>query len=327
MAKGFVHGLIRAGGSLLASGGERGQLAILYYHRVLAAPDPMMPDEVDEARFNWQMELLASCFNVLPLREAVARLRAGSLPARAACVTFDDGYADNCEIALPILRRWGLSATFFVSTGFLGGGCMWNDAIFAAVRRARGPALDLRGLGFEAFPVNTDAERRRAATTLVRVLKYLPPHERERNVSRLLAEAGLSAPRDLMMQPAQVRKLHEAGMEVGGHTVSHPILARLPAEAARAEIAAGRAALETIIGAPVRLFAYPNGAPNVDYTAEHAAMVAECGFEAAVSTARGAATRATPLFQLPRFTPWDMQPARFGARLLANYLHTSPAIA
>lgn len=323
----LVLGLIRGGGGLLAAGGARGRLTILYYHRVLAAPDPLMPDEVDHARFDWQMGLLASCFNVLPLREAVTRLADDSLPPRAASVTFDDGYADNCEIALPILRKWGLRATFFVATGFLGGGCMWNDAVFSAIRHVRGPVFDLRCLGLDAYPVTTVTERRRAATSLIRVHKYFPSEERERRVSQILAEAGLSTPRDLMMQPGQVRKLYASGMDVGGHTVNHPILARLPADTARAEISEGKAALESIIGAPVHLFAYPNGAPNVDYTAEHARMVADCGFVAAVSTARGAATRSTSIFQLPRFTPWDRRPARFGARLLANYLRTSPSIA
>ena len=116
----------------------------------------------------------------------------------------------------------------------------------------------------------------------------------------------------------QVRQLHQAGMEIGGHTVNHPIIARLPAPAARQEIADGKAALEAMIGAPVRLFAYPNGKPGQDYQAEHVAMVKQLGFDAAVSTSWGAARAGSDLFQLPRFTPWDRDQLRFTLRMMKN---------
>jgi hypothetical protein len=83
---------------------------------------------------------------------------------------------------------------------------------------------------------------------------------------------------------------------------------------------AGRVALEKITGAPVRLFAYPNGRPLRDYRPEHAAMAREVGFDAAVSAAWGAARAGDDLFQLPRFTPWDRPNWRFGLRLAANRL-------
>jgi hypothetical protein len=95
----------------------------------------------------------------------------------------------------------------------------------------------------------------------------------------------------------------------------------LTAAAAREEFASGRQALERIVGAPVPLFAYPNGKPGTDYRAEHVAMVRELGFEGAVSTAWGADPRHDDLFQLPRFTPWDRTPARFVLRLARNLLN------
>ena len=112
-------------------------------------------------------------------------------------------------------------------------------------------------------------------------------------------------------------------MEIGGHTVTHPILARLPSSAARTEIVQGREQLESLLGAPVTLFAYPNGKPGQDYLPEHVAMVRELGFSAAVATAWGAASATTDAWQLPRFTPWDKTPARFMVRLLWNYRQAS----
>ena len=107
-------------------------------------------------------------------------------------------------------------------------------------------------------------------------------------------------------------------MEIGGHTITHPILARIDAAEAEREIAGGKAELEAILGEKVELFAYPNGKPVEDYTAEHVAIARRVGFRAAVTTSWGAGRRTSDPFQLPRFTPWDRAPARFALRLLLN---------
>src|SRR5438132_14199218 len=83
----------------------RGKLPILIYHRVLREPDPIFTDAVDAQRFDAQMRWLTGLFKVIALGEGVDLLQKGSLPPGAACVTFDDGYADNAEVALPILLR------------------------------------------------------------------------------------------------------------------------------------------------------------------------------------------------------------------------------
>lgn len=317
--------LLRWAASLASPAGPRARLAILIFHRVLPQPDALLEEEPDAARFDWQMRVLAEHFNVLPLGEASARLAAGTLPARAVAITFDDGYADNAAVALPILQRHGLTATFFVSTGYLGGGMMFNDRIIEALRRAPGPALELSAHGLGCHPVGSVGERRRAVAAVIRAIKHRPPEERSRLADAVVEACGVSLPDDLMMRPEQVRELHRAGMEVGGHTVSHPILAKLPADAARAEIAQGRAALEAIIGDRVNLFAYPNGRPGQDYLPEHVKMVAGMGFSAAVSTRWGAAGGGSPQFELPRFTPWDRTPARFAARLIGTCMQKVPA--
>lgn len=305
----------------LSPGGANARLSVLIFHRVLRAPDPLFPDEVDAARFKQLCGWARQWFNVLPLQQAIARLREGSLPPRALAITFDDGYADNHDVALPILQAAGLSATFFVATGFLNGGRMWNDTLIEAVRAARLPALDLSAAGIpglDTLPLSTLAERRAGVMTLIRGCRYLPPAQRAQAVQAVAQAAGAALPDDLMMRDAQVRALHRAGMGVGGHTVNHPILARLDAAAARQEIAQGKAQLECILQAPVPLFAYPNGRPDEDYRAEHVQMVREAGFEAAVSTAWGSAGRDGDPYQLPRFTPWDRRRWAFGLRMGRN---------
>jgi len=118
-----------------------------------------------------------------------------------------------------------------------------------------------------------------------------------------------------------VCELREMGMQVGAHTVSHPILRTLPREEARREIEVSKQVLEGLLGANVDLFAYPNGKPGEDYGPESVELVREAGFKAAVSTQWGVSTQRTDVFQLRRFTPWDRQGWRFGFRLWRNVAH------
>jgi peptidoglycan/xylan/chitin deacetylase (PgdA/CDA1 family) len=314
--------LLRPAFHLAAPGGASARLSILLFHRVHARPDPLFEGEPDAARFDAICRWIARWFRVLPLDEAVARLAERRLPARAACITFDDGYADNHDHALPILQRHGLVATFFVATGYLDGGRMFNDTVIESIRRAPGPMLRTEGLA-EGLPpelaIGDDASRRAAAADLIDAFKYHDVPERSRLVEALRQRAGApDLPRDLMMRTEQVRALHRAGMQIGAHTVTHPILAGLPDEAVRRELDDSRRALAAATDAPVTLFAYPNGRPGGDYDLRTVELVREAGFAAAVSTAWGFSDAATDRFQLPRFTPWDRSEARFGLRLLGN---------
>jgi peptidoglycan/xylan/chitin deacetylase (PgdA/CDA1 family) len=149
--------------------------------------------------------------------------------------------------------------------------------------------------------------------------------ERQALVEQLAEKMGSTLPKNLMMSPAQIRRLHDAGMEIGGHTVNHPILASLDEDQARAEIVDGKRRLEDIIAAPVSLFAYPNGKPGVDYGPRDVELVKKAGFAAAVSTIGGVAGRSSDIFQLPRFGPWDRNPRRLAARLFLGCVRAVPA--
>lgn len=305
---------------------DRSKLLILIFHRVLHVSDPLNADEPDAATFATQMDLVRSLFNVFSLRDAAARLRDGSLPRRAACITFDDGYRNNRDVAAPILAARGMPATFFIATGYLNGGRMWNDTIIESVRRAPA-ALDLRHLGLGLHELTDWEARTKAVALLLGKLKYLPAAERLSTADAIAGVVGRELPRDLMMSDAQVREMAAMGMEIGAHTVSHPILAGIADGDARQEIVDSKRRLEEIIGDEVSTFAYPNGKPGRDYSAQHPEMVRAAGFRAAVSTAWGCGAGGIDPYQLPRLAPWDRTPERYAVRLLRAYLQEPPAVA
>ena len=315
---------------LLSPAGRAGRLSVLIFHRVLASPDPIFEGEVDAQRFDAICSWVRQWCHVLPLDEAITRLGNGSLPASALAITFDDGYADNHDVALPILQHHGLSATFFVATGFLDGGCMWNDRVIEAVRQCPGDTLILPGsaaISGGAFDVRTAQARRQTIEHLLRTMKYLSMAERLVCADGIARASGASMPADLMMSSGQVAALTRNGMLVGGHTVNHPILATLNDKAALQEITAGKHALESMTQAPVDFFAYPNGKPGTDYSDRDVALVVSAGFKAAFSTTWGVSTAASDWFQLSRFSPWDRSRLRYGLRLALNMRSVTEAAA
>lgn len=325
--QGFRHArclatVIRSLFRMRAPSGSQGRLSILIFHRVLPRRDALQPDIPDADQFDSICRWMRAWFDVLPLPEAVRRLQDRSLPAGAACITFDDGYADNYDVASPILHRHGLPATVFVATGYLDGGRMFNDSIIESVRRAAAPTLDLRDThwgNIGLFDLSSIDSRRSSFATLLRVVKPWPVKDRIAFCADLQRRAGVAElPRDLMMSGLQVQNLHRAGITIGAHTVTHPILAELSEDAALNEMTLGRAELQSLTNSPIGLFAYPNGRPDLDYRADTVDLVRRAGFDAAVSTAWGVATPETDRFQLPRYTPWTRTRLRFAANLWRN---------
>ena len=184
-------------------------------------------------------------------------------------------------------------------------------------------------------PTSEDLERLRVQylgkkgilTTFLHQLKELEPDKRREAVAFVQKSAAVALPDDLMMTSKQVVQLHQAGMQIGAHTCSHPILAALSDDHANEEIRRSKSALEMLLGEPVGLFAYPNGKPGKDYLAKHAQLVRQAGFMAAVSTAPGVSSATTDQFQLPRFSPWDTNQLRYGVRMLSNLRLVQPQVA
>jgi phosphatidylinositol alpha-1,6-mannosyltransferase len=313
----FLRGLL----SMLSPAGPSARLSVLLFHKVPTVADPLTSTDLDLAHFERILDFVAANANVLTLSEANAALRRGVLPPRAVALTFDDGYVEWIDNVSPALRRRGLPATFFVTTGQLAGGDMlWHERIVAAVR-----ALPPKGVQLPAgFGAYTDLDisgcRERLVAHLQEHLKYAPLRQREEAIAHLESQAcnTLVLPRGFDVDA--VRTLHSQGFEIGAHTVHHPILNECTPQQARDEIAGCKETLEAIIGGPVRSFAYPNGRPGEDFRAEHIEMVKAAGYENAVTTSNGVVRADTDPFQQPRFTPWGMSDEKITFQLARNML-------
>lgn len=297
----------------------RGRLVILMYHRVLDVPDPFHGGDVSANQFDRQLATLKRFFNVLPLHDAARSLVTGNLPSRAVSITFDDGYADNFDLALPLLKRHGLNATFFIATGYLNGGRMWNDTVIESVARTSQFTLDLSDFHLGIHHLSDIPARVRTVATLLRELKYHPFAERQQLSDAIAHRAAVDLPNHLMMTSEQVRRLADAGMEIGAHTVNHPILAGSNDVAAADEVNTSIRVLREITRREVRTFAYPNGKPEKDYILRDVNIVGQTPIETAVSTAWGYASAETHRLQLPRIAPWEQSPARFALRVFRSY--------
>jgi peptidoglycan/xylan/chitin deacetylase (PgdA/CDA1 family) len=247
--------------------------------------------------FTRQIAELAARWRVLPLAEIVSHLREGKrLPAGAVGITFDDGYADNCEFALPVLRRYRLPATVFLATGHLEGarGLFWWDEV-SRWRALGARKVGIPGLGSRSLASMRDRDR------LLAELQRLPVDETLRMVRGAstrppVPPAEPAGPEFLTWD--QVREMQSSGVDIGAHTVRHAFLPAETVERRREELAESRARIERETGTACRHFAYPYGAVTPGIARE----VRDAGFEAAVSTRVRDLAAGEDLFLLPRKT-------------------------
>ncbi len=316
--------LLRGLLSAFSRGGPAGRLTTLQFHKVpVDAPDVPL-GELPMSAFVDILDVLAETMHVLPLADAVEALQRGRLPARAVALTFDDGYPEWCAHVSDALRSRNMHATFFVTTGQLDAAGMWHERIDAAVAAlpSRGAQLPAELMAFR--DLSEPQTRLALARLLQEELKYQPLAERDAAILALEAQGTGGRPPLQTFGAEHVRQLHAAGFGIGAHTVNHPILAAVDDATARQEIAQCREVLAGIVGAPVDLFAYPNGRPGTDFGQRHLAMVQATGYKAAVVTGGGAAESGCSPFLLPRFTPWPGSTVRTALRLARNLAGRQP---
>ncbi len=281
---------------------EEPRAAILLYHRVAAAAHDVHRLAIPPETLRSQLESLARAWDLVPLPVLAAACASGAPPDRSIALTFDDGYLDNLEHALPPLEELRVPATFFL-TGERPGEAIryWWD-VLEDVLLADGPwpaSLALRVDGVrQAFGCGDAGERRASHDRLYAILKASPPAVRDHLVRQLLDAAGTKErPLPRRMSGEEARRLAASPLvEIGAHGLHHLSLSSLSRDDVHREVFEGRSAVEAICGRRVAAFAYPYGEVSPD----SAEIAAAAGFSCAVTCeARGLRARERP-HRLPR---------------------------
>jgi peptidoglycan/xylan/chitin deacetylase (PgdA/CDA1 family) len=266
-------------------------LLIVNYHRIATRVEHD-DDNVatTPADLEWQVRWLRDNIRVLGGAE-MAELIQGQRVLRepAVCLTFDDGYEDNFEAGRMLMEQFKVPAMFFIPTGFIETGSVppWDRMAYALKHTS---ALHLDIPPMETLPGRRiDLRSPVAGSTLMEMFYALPTRMRQQLVEAVEAAAGVATcnTSGLFMSWDQIRKLHGMGHTIGAHSVTHPVMATLPAESQRSELAGSKQVLEERIGAPVQFFAYPFGKRRLTYDDTTAALAAEAGFLAALSNEGG----------------------------------------
>lgn len=258
---------------------------VLMYHRFTDDP-AAEPEAMPVALFRRQLDLLQAWCEVVGPAAQVARDE-GHRPAGRrplVVVTVDDGYADFHRHAFPVLRERGLTALLFVATDFVAGRCwMWWDKVSFVLAHARADQAAVtvggRALG---GPLRTHADRRAFWSQLVPALRFVPDGLKEEVIADLARQLDFAVPADCPPEFAAsgwdgIAEMAAAGIVMGAHTRTHPILSRVDRRRARTEIQGSRDDLAGRLGQPVPWFAYPQGGP-ADYNDETLEVVSETGF-------------------------------------------------
>jgi peptidoglycan/xylan/chitin deacetylase (PgdA/CDA1 family) len=248
-----------------------------------------------------QLLAVAKVANVVPLAPALSMLGGGhALPRRAVALTFDDGYRDTLDIAVPILEKLGLPATFFLVPGLLSGAVTpWWEVIPWAFARSTRPAVDWDGT---VLPTGGPAGRRSSRRVAAR-MKASNQQARDRMVAELverLRPEGEAPSHGLFLDWDGARELVRRGFSVGSHSMHHAILAREGIGEQSNDLAVSRRRLQGELGVGVELLAYPNGQPG-DYDVNTVQAARLAGYSHAITTVEGWNLASTPAHEIRRF--------------------------
>ena len=299
---------------------------ILTYHRVADLEHDPWQLGVSPRRFEEQMQVLKKYGRPVQMREIGETLNHFSLGQRKVVVTFDDGYADNFQNARPILQKYGIPATFFITTGAINSReeFWWDEIGRLTLAASRVPdtfEMTIKGTHYRwlinsedketvsenqlladgILPNGTTLSKKRFYYILWQILNRLSGEERKTVLKEIAQWAGQSSearPDHLPMTSEELKSLASDKLfEIGAHTVCHPMLSRLSEREQEKEIVRSKQDLEDILDRPVASFAYPHG----DYTEETVKMVKKNKFKYACTVTPKRIAKNSDPFRLSRF--------------------------
>lgn len=289
-------------GALLKFGGNYPR--IFLYHRFSAAM-VYHPNRVSANEFGWQLDQISKRFKILSLGESLQHYnKQGNWPEKCVILTIDDGYRDFYEFAFQELKQRSLTATLFVTVNFVDKRIwLWPDRLYYAIKSTEKAILCIKiKKQYRTFNVNNDIGKCTAWKTINDYCISVADHEKESLITKIETDLGVDMPKS---PPAgfqavtweELAEMHDYGIEIGSHTMNHPILSRISPERSKNEIKTSRTVLEQKLRSPVRTFCYPNGMPE-DVNDSVIKQVLKAGYIGAVLAKN---LRSWNPYLLPRF--------------------------
>jgi len=290
-------------------------LHILQYHRVNDDCDPFLGGLAVES-FRAQMRYVARNFPLLSL-DQVAEKNFSPQHGYYVAVTFDDGYRDNFLCAFPILKQFSIPATIFLATSYIGAELPWYDQVRLAFKLTTRQHFSVTVANGPGGALQDTPRRLQTMEQALGWLRGLPDQERQPALNALFealgVPPGITLPNQ-MLQWDDIRQMTKHKISFGAHTMTHPVLSKIPASQMKREIEGSKRAIESRLQLPVSHFAYPFG-QSQDFNGQAKQAVQDAGFKTAVTTIWGLNQPDDDPLELKRFTPWETDPAEFKLRL------------
>ena len=281
-------------------------IRVLMYHR-FAEDEEKSQRPITRQLFSKQLHYCSMHHEFISAKQHLEYLELGWPGSRPPLViTVDDGYSDFYDVAFPVLKRFSVPATLFVTTGFvLNETWFWWDKIFFILEKLPKEPLSFNFLG---KTISGTVESSNGVESIWRqiapALSEMQNEKKEKLVNEMarLLDVELPTcppPKYSPVTWEQIKSMQAHGIDIGAHTVNHPILSRVCFDEAKWEIDNSKKCLEKELQVPVSIFCYPQGG-KLDFSREHKKMVKESGFVGAYSTFRGSSNANNP-FSLPRY--------------------------
>lgn len=262
----------------------KSQISILVYHRVGDSTDEWSLNPLCEKIFEYHVKYLSrNNFEIVSLNDLSEMITYGTLPKKAAVITFDDGYKDNYEVAFPILKKYNAPATIFLATGPVEEKKLfWWDLVNYVLFHTDKESIDIKDIG--TYQLSCDEDRSNAGLNIQEKLKKVDNNKKESLIDELINLTDVNIPEKLgnkyVLSWKEIKRMNKNSIEFGAHTVNHPILTNVSLDEAKWEILNSKNSIEENLGTDVNSFAYPNG----DFNDNISSLVENIGFNSSVST-------------------------------------------
>jgi len=279
---------------------------ILCYHRINDDHFDPLCMNIKVRVFEEMVRYLKKKYNIISLEKAVDLLKnKGDMPENTVVITFDDGYRDNYINAFPILKKYGVPATIFLTAGVIdNGGMLWYDVIVAAFKKTSKTYVDLRHLNLRVYPSTSLSDKSRAAKEATMSGKHLKTNEKEAFMKIILKELEVhpetNSNSQAMLTWDDIKSTRNSGISFASHGMSHAILTTLSPEEAEFEITESKKIIEEKTGIAVHFFSYPNGGKK-DFNEVIIQALKRNNYTAACGLIGGGNEQNTSLMELHRY--------------------------